>query len=152
MKYWLMKNEPEDYGIDDLKKDKTEHWDGIRNYQVRNMIRDDMNIGDIAFFYHSNCEIPGIYGLMTINSKAYPDHTAFDKKAKYYDVKSDKNKPTWLMVDVKYKRKLNKIITLKELKSKKALSEMRVVQKGNRLSITEVAKKDWEYILSLEKK
>ena len=147
-----MKNEPEDYGIDDLKKDKTEHWDGIRNYQVRNMIRDDMSIGDMAFFYHSNCDIPGIYGLMTINSKAYPDHTAFDKKAKYYDLKSDKNKPTWLMVDVKYKRKLNKIITLKELKSKKALSEMRVVQKGNRLSITEVAKKDWEYILSLEKK
>ena len=152
MKYWLMKNEPEDYSIDDLKKDKTEHWDGIRNYQVRNMIRDDMSIGDMAFFYHSNCDIPGIYGLMTINSKAYPDHTAFDKKAKYYDLKSDKNKPTWLMVDVKYKRKLNKIITLKELKSKKALSEMRVVQKGNRLSITEVAKKDWEYILSLEKK
>jgi predicted RNA-binding protein with PUA-like domain len=152
MKYWLMKNEPEDYGIDDLKKDKTEHWDGIRNYQVRNMIRDDMSIGDIAFFYHSNCEIPGIYGLMTINSKAYPDHTAFDKKAKYYDVKSDKNKPTWLMVDVKYKRKLSNAITLKELKSKKKLSEMRVVQKGNRLSITEVTKKDWEYILSLEKK
>ena len=152
MKYWLMKNEPEDYGIDDLKRDKTEHWDGIRNYQVRNMIRDDMSIGDMAFFYHSNCDIPGIYGLMTINSKAYPDHTAFDKKAKYYDLKSDKNKPTWLMVDVKYKRKLNKIITLKELKSKKELSEMRVVQKGNRLSITEVAKKDWEYILSLEKK
>ena len=152
MKYWLMKNEPEDYGIDDLKKDKTEHWDGIRNYQVRNMIRDDMSIGDIAFFYHSNCEIPGIYGLMTINSKAYPDHTAFDKKAKYYDIKSDKNKPAWLMVDVKYKRKLQKIITLKELKSKKELSEMRVVQKGNRLSITEVTKKDWEYILSLEKK
>jgi|TARA_B110000967_G_scaffold25492_1_gene23394 predicted RNA-binding protein with PUA-like domain len=152
MKYWLMKNEPEDYGIDDLKKDKTEHWDGIRNYQVRNMIRDDMSIGDMAFFYHSNCEIPGIYGLMTINSKAYPDHTAFDKKAKYYDIKSDKNKPAWLMVDVKYKRKLQKIITLKELKSKKELSEMRVVQKGNRLSITEVSKKDWEYILSLEKK
>ena len=152
MKYWLMKNEPEDYGIDDLKKDKTEHWDGIRNYQVRNMIRDDMSIGDIAFFYHSNCEIPGIYGLMTINSKAYPDHTAFDKKAKYYDIKSDKNKPAWLMVDVKYKRKLQKIITLKELKRKKELSEMRVVQKGNRLSITEVSKKDWEYILSLEKK
>ena len=152
MKYWLMKNEPEDYGIDDLKKDKTEHWDGIRNYQVRNMIRDDMSIGDIAFFYHSNCEIPGIYGLMTINSKAYPDHTAFDKKAKYYDIKSDKNKPAWLMVDVKYKRKLQKIITLKELKSKKELSEMRVVQKGNRLSITEVTEKDWEYILSLEKK
>jgi len=151
MKYWLMKNEPDDYSIDDLKKDKTEPWDGIRNYQVRNMIRDDMSIGDIAFYYHSNCDIQGIYGLMTINSKAYPDHTAFDKKAKYYDIKSDKKKPTWLMVDVKYKRKLKNPITLKELKSEKKLSNMKVVQKGNRLSITEVEKKDWEYILSLEK-
>ena len=151
MKYWLMKNEPDDYSIDDLKNDKTEPWDGIRNYQVRNMIRDDMRIGDIAFYYHSNCDIPGIYGLMTINSKAYPDHTAFDKKAKYYDIKSDKKKPTWLMVDVKYKRKLKNPITLKELKNDKKLSNMRVVQKGNRLSITEVEKKDWEYILSLEK-
>ena len=151
MKYWLMKNEPDDYSIDDLKNDKTEPWDGIRNYQVRNMIRDDMRIGDIAFYYHSNCDIPGIYGLMTINSKAYPDHTAFDKKAKYYDIKSDKKKPTWLMVDVKYKRKLKNPITLRELKNDKKLSNMRVVQKGNRLSITEVEKEDWEYILSLEK-
>ena len=146
-----MKNEPDDYSIDDLKNDKTEPWDGIRNYQVRNMIRDDMRIGDIAFYYHSNCDIPGIYGLMTINSNAYPDHTAFDKKAKYYDIKSDKKKPTWLMVDVKYKRKLKNPITLKELKNDKKLSNMRVVQKGNRLSITEVEKEDWEYILSLEK-
>tara|TARA_B100001564_G_C20541261_1_gene624469 strand:- start:195 stop:650 length:456 start_codon:yes stop_codon:yes gene_type:complete len=150
MKYWLMKNEPEDYSIDDLKRDKTEPWDGIRNYQVRNMIRDDMSIGDLAFFYHSNCDVPGIYGLMTINSKAYPDSTAFDKKAKYYDSKSKIDKPTWLMVDVKYKRKMRKIITLKELKSHKKLQDMKVVQKGNRLSITEVNKKDWDYILGLE--
>lgn len=147
-----MKNEPEDYSIDNLKKDKIEPWDGIRNYQVRNMIRDDMSIGDIAFFYHSNCEVPGIYGLMTINSQPYPDHTAFDKKAKYYDSKSIKEKPRWLMVDVKYKRKMKNPITLKELKSKKELSNMRVVQKGNRLSITEVEKNEWDYIMSLEKK
>ena len=147
-----MKNEPEDYSIDDLKKDKTEPWDGIRNYQVRNMIRDDMSIGDLAFFYHSNCEIPGIYGIMTINSEAYPDHTAFNKKAKYYDIKSNRDKPTWLMVDVKYKRKMKNVITLKELKSHKKLENMRVVQKGNRLSITEIDKKDWEYILKLENK
>ena len=147
-----MKNEPEDYSIDNLKKDKIEPWDGIRNYQVRNMIRDDMSIGDIAFFYHSNCEVPGIYGLMTINSQPYPDHTAFDKKAKYYDSKSIKEKPRWLMVDVKYKRKIKNPITLKELKSKKELSNMRVVQKGNRLSITEVEKNEWDYIMSLEKK
>jgi len=150
MKYWLMKNEPEDYSIDDLKRDKTEPWDGIRNYQVRNMIRDDMSIGDLAFFYHSNCDVPGIYGLMTINSKAYPDSTAFDKKAKYYDSKSKIDKPTWLMVDVKYKRKMRKVITLKELKSHKKLQDMKVVQKGNRLSITEVNKKNWDYILGLE--
>ena len=116
MNYWLMKNEPEDYSIDDLKKDKIEPWDGIRNYQVRNMIRDEMQIGDNAFFYHSNCEVPGIYGIMTICSKAYPDFTAFDKKAKYYDPKSKKDKPTWLMVDVKYKSKLKNIVTLKDLK------------------------------------
>ena len=151
MKYWLMKNEPDDYSIEDLKRDKTEPWDGIRNYQVRNMIRDDMSVGDLAFFYHSNCEIPGIYGLMTIASDAYPDHTAFDKKAKYYDARSKKDKPTWLMVDVRFKRKLKKIITLKDLKSYKQLSNMRVVQRGNRLSITEVNKKDWEFILKLEK-
>ena len=150
MNFWLMKNEPEDYSIDDLKRDKVEPWDGIRNYQVRNMIRDEMMIGDQAFFYHSNCEVPGIYGLMTINSKAYPDHTAFDKKAKYYDPKSKKENPTWLMVDVKYKRKLKKVISLTELKKHKLLSTMRVVQKGNRLSITKVAEKEWNFILKLE--
>jgi len=146
-----MKNEPDDYSIDDLKRDKIEPWDGIRNYQVRNMIRDEMKKGDLAFFYHSNCEVPGIYGLMVINSEAYTDHTAFDKKAKYYDPKSNKEKPTWLMVDVKYKRKLKSVISLTELKNYKELSEMRVVQRGNRLSITKVNKKDWDFILKLEK-
>ena len=151
MNYWLMKNEPDDYSIDDLKRDKIEPWDGIRNYQVRNMIRDEMKKGDLAFFYHSNCDVPGIYGLMVINSEAYTDHTAFDKKAKYYDPKSNKDKPTWLMVDVKYKRKLKSVISLTELKNYKELSEMRVVQRGNRLSITKVNKKDWDFILKLEK-
>ena len=146
-----MKNEPDDYSIDDLKRDKIEPWDGIRNYQVRNMIRDEMKKGDLAFFYHSNCDVPGIYGLMVINSEAYTDHTAFDKKAKYYDPKSNKEKPTWLMVDVKYKRKLKSVISLTELKNYKELSDMRVVQRGNRLSITKVNKKDWDFILKLEK-
>ena len=135
MNYWLMKNEPEDYSIDDLAKDKTEPWDGIRNYQVRNMIRDEMRIGDNAFFYHSNCEIPGIYGQMTICKEAYVDHTAFDKKAKYYDPGSKIEAPRWLMVDVEFKKKFNKIVSLKELKSFNELSQMRVVQRGNRLSI-----------------
>jgi predicted RNA-binding protein with PUA-like domain len=151
MKYWLMKNEPEDYSVDDLKNDKTEPWDGIRNYQVRNMIRDDMKKGDQAFFYHSNCETPGIYGIMEICKESYPDHTAFDRKSKHYDKKSKPGAPTWLMVDVKFKRKLRRTICLSELKSHKELSNMRVVQRGNRLSIMEVSKQDWFFILSLEK-
>ena len=150
MKYWLMKNEPDDYSIDNLKKDKTEPWDGIRNYQVRNMIRDDMKKNDLAFFYHSNCEVPGIYGVMKIHQECYPDHTAFDKKKKYYDPKSKRDNPTWFMVDVKYIRKLKTPITLKELKSHSQLSKMKVVQKGNRLSITEISSKEWKFILNLE--
>ena len=151
MNYWLMKNEPEDYSIDDLAKDKTEPWDGIRNYQVRNMIRDEMRIGDNAFFYHSNCEIPGIYGQMTICKEAYVDHTAFDKKAKYYDPKSKIEAPRWLMVDVEFKKIFNKIVSLKELKSFNELSQMRVVQRGNRLSITKLEKKEWDFIIKLTK-
>ena len=151
MNYWLMKNEPEDYSIDDLAKDKTEPWDGIRNYQVRNMIRDEMRIGDNAFFYHSNCEIPGIYGQMTICKEAYVDHTAFDKKAKYYDPKSKIEAPRWLMVDVEFKKKFNKIVSLKELKSFNELSQMRVVQRGNRLSITKLEKAEWNFIIKLTK-
>ena len=150
MKYWLMKNEPEDYSIDDLKKDKIEPWDGIRNYQVRNMIRDDIQKNDLAFFYHSNCEVPGIYGIMKIHKESYPDYTAFDKKKKYYDPKSSKDNPRWFMVDVKYVRKLKKAVTLKDLKSHSQLSKMKVVQRGNRLSITEVSPKDWNFILNLE--
>ena len=145
-----MKSEPDVYGIDDLKRDKQEPWDGIRNYQVRNMFRDQMQIGDIAFFYHSNCKIPAITGLMTIVSGAYPDHTAFNKKAKYYDVKSDASKPTWLMVDVKYKRKLKREISLKELKAHEQLQDFRLNQKGNRLSVIPVGKKEWDLILDLE--
>ena len=145
-----MKNEPEDYSIDDLKKDKIEPWDGIRNYQVRNMIRDDMQKNDLAFFYHSNCEVPGIYGIMKIHKECYPDYTAFDKKKKYYDPKSSEDNPRWFMVDVKYVRKLKKAVTLKDLKSHSQLSKMKVVQRGNRLSITEVSPKDWNFILNLE--
>ena len=146
-----MKNETEDYIIDDLKRDKTEPWDGIRNYQVRNMIRDDMSLNDQAFFYHSNCDVPGIYGIMTINSRAYPDYTAFNKKAKYYDPKSKRDAPRWLIVDVKFKKKFKKIVTLKDLKSYKELSNMRVVQRGNRLSITKIEKKEWDFIINLTK-
>ncbi len=109
-----MKNEPDDYSIDDLEKDEIESWDGIRNYQVRNMFRDQMKIGDEAIFYHSSCEVPAAVGLMTIASEAYPDPTQFDPKAKYFDPKSDPENPRWLLVDVRYKRTLKRPITLTE--------------------------------------
>ena len=150
MKYWLMKSEPDVYGIDDLKRDKVEPWDGIRNYQVRNMFRDQMKVGDLAFFYHSNCKPPAVVGIMTIASEAYPDHTQFDPKSRYYDAKSDKENPRWLLVDVKYKRKLKREITLQELKENKKLKDFRLNQKGNRLSVIPVKKSEWDLILDLE--
>tara|TARA_E500000331_G_scaffold357427_1_gene419095 strand:+ start:3778 stop:4215 length:438 start_codon:yes stop_codon:yes gene_type:complete len=145
-----MKSEPDVYGIDDLKRDKVEPWDGIRNYQVRNMFRDQMKVGDLAFFYHSNCKPPAVVGIMTIASEAYPDHTQFDPKSRYYDAKSDKESPRWLLVDVKYKRKLKREITLQELKENKKLEDFRLNQKGNRLSVIPVKKSEWDLILSLE--
>ena len=152
MRYWLMKSEPEVYGFDDLKKEKIDHWDGIRNYQARNFMRDLMQRGDLAFFYHSNCEEPGIAGIMQINRTAYPDFTAFDTSQKYYDPKSDPSNPRWYMVDVKYVRKLKRYIALRELKLHKALADMRLLKKGNRLSILPIEKKEWDYILKLENK
>jgi predicted RNA-binding protein with PUA-like domain len=152
MQYWLMKSEPDVYGIDDLKRSKVDHWDGIRNYQARNFMRDDMKKGDLAFFYHSNCDEPGIAGIMEIAREAYPDHTQFDPDEKYFDPKSDPDNPRWFMVDVKFVRKLERVITLRELKSCKTLSDMRLVQKGSRLSIMPVTKRQWDFILGLENK
>ena len=150
MQYWLMKSEPETYNIDDLKEFKTDHWDGIRNYQVRNFFRDQMKVGDKAFFYHSNCKEPGIVGLMEIASKAYPDHTAFDSKEKYFDAKSDPDNPRWLMLDVKYIRHTKRNITLSELREHESIKDMRLLQKGNRLSVIPMTKNEWNYILGLE--
>ena len=150
MAHWLMKSEPEAFGIDDLKRVRREPWDGVRNYQVRNMMRDDMRKGDLAFFYHSNCDEPGIVGIMTIASQAYPDPTQFDLDSKYYDPKSDPDAPRWLLVDVRYKRKLKRNITLKELKSHPELVDLPLVKRGNRLSVMPVSEHDWEFILSLE--
>ena len=112
MAYWLMKSEPEDYSIDDLKRDGREPWDGIRNYQARNMMRDDMRIGDKVFFYHSNCKEPGIVGISSVASEPYPDPTQFDPESKYFDPKSDTDNPRWMLVDVEFVRKLKKSITL----------------------------------------
>jgi len=154
MNYWLMKSEPDAYSLDDLANEpkKTEHWDGIRNYQARNFMRDDMKKGDLAFFYHSNCAEPGIVGIVEVVKEAYPDHTAWDKKAKYFDAKSSKDNPRWVMVDVKLKKRLKRNVTLREMKEKLPLKDMRLVAKGNRLSIMPVEKKEWDYILKLADK
>ncbi len=149
MKYWLMKNEPQAFSIDDLERVDVEPWDGIRNYQVRNFIRDEMAVGDQAFFYHSSCKVPGIVGVMEIVSEAYPDHTAFDPEEHYYDPKSDPENPTWLMVDVKFVSKLEEQITLRELRQYAELADMRILQKGNRLSITPLDKRHWDFIHQL---
>ncbi len=151
MNYWLMKSEPETYSIDDLANEpnQTDHWDGIRNYQVRNFFRDAMNIGDMAFFYHSNCKVPGIVGTMRIASKAYTDHTAFDPGEHYYDPKSDPDNPRWLMVDVQLVSKFERIVSLAEMRSSPDLSGMKVLQKGNRLSVTQVSPEEWDHIVRL---
>ena len=150
MTYWLMKSEPDAYSIDDLERDGREKWDGIRNYQARNMMRDDMKIGEEVFFYHSNCKEPGIVGVARVVSKSYPDPTQFDKKSKYYDAKSSPDNPRWCLVDVEFVRKLTRNIALTELKAQKALDDMILTRKGNRLSIMPVSKKHWNKILSLE--
>ena len=150
MQYWLMKSEPDTYSIDDLQSFGVDHWDGIRNYQVRNFFRDQMQVGDQAFFYHSNCKEPGIVGTMEIVSKAYPDHTAFDPSEKYFDSKSDLENPRWLMVDVRYIRHLDRMITLGELRQQKQIADIKLLQRGNRLSVLPLSKKEWQYILEME--
>ena len=151
MAYWLMKSEPDVYSIDHLRSQKrrTDHWDGIRNYQARNFMRDQMKTGDLAFFYHSNCSEPAVVGIMKIVSAAYPDHTAFDPNEKHFDAKSDPDNPRWLMVDVKFKKKLKMPITLQAIKAEKKLADMRLVQRGNRLSILPVTPGEWRHILKM---
>lgn len=145
-----MKSEPDAYSIDDLERDKMEPWDGIRNYQARNMMRDDMKIGDKAFFYHSSCKVPAIVGIMKIASDAYPDPTQFDPASKYYDEKSKQDDPRWLLVDVAFERKTKRPITLAELKEHPGLEEFTLTKRGNRLSIFPVREEHWNLILGLE--
>jgi predicted RNA-binding protein with PUA-like domain len=154
MAYWLMKSEPNAFGIDHLAAcpSQTEPWDGVRNYQARNMMRDEMKVGDEAFFYHSNCEEPGIVGIMTVVSEGYPDHTAFDPEQQHYDPKSDPQNPRWFMVDVRYVRHLKRNIRLTELKqyAEAPLKGLPLLRKGNRLSIMPVTAEQWDFILALE--
>jgi len=150
MQYWLMKSEPDVFGIDDLQRVGVEPWDGVRNYQARNMMRDQMKIGDLVFFYHSNCEIPGITGIAEIHRTGYPDDTAQNPEGHYYDPKSTVENPRWYRVDVKFVRKLKRTISLYELREQTVLSEMPLVRKGNRLSVLPVTDTEWQTILALE--
>ena len=152
MNYWLMKSEPDVFGIEHLRErpDQIEPWDGVRNYQARNMLRDQMQVGDLAFFYHSNCKPPGIVGIMEIVRSGYPDPTQFDPDSDYYDPKSDPANPRWFLVDVQFRRQFKRMITLDELKSHPQLADLAVVRKGNRLSINPVDKEQWDFIVGLE--
>lgn len=153
MNYWLIKSEPDAFSIDDLQNcpGGTEPWDGIRNYQARNFMRDGMQIGDPVLFYHSNCKPPGVVGVCEVASTAYPDHTAFDPNEKYYDAKSDPDNPRWLMLDMHFVRKLERMITLDEIKQhSERLEDLALVRRGNRLSVMPVSKEHFDFILSLE--
>jgi predicted RNA-binding protein with PUA-like domain len=150
MNYWLMKSEPDAFSIDDLKRKKHEAWDGVRNYQARNFMRDGMRVGDGVFFYHSNCAEPGVVGIAEVASDAYPDPSQFDPKSKYFDPGSSRDNPRWMLVDVKFVKKLTRTITLDELKNHPKLEGMALLRKGNRLSVMPVDAAEWKYILGLE--
>ncbi len=149
MKYWLMKSEPDVFSIDDLEKKKKSPWDGVRNYQARNYMRDEMQVGDLILFYHSSCEIPGIAGLAKVSKISHPDPTQFDKKSDYYDPKATLDSPRWFMVEVEFEMKFKNVITLSTLKETKSLESMPVVQKGSRLSVNPVTENEYKIILGL---
>lgn len=150
MRYWLMKSEPSDVSIDDLASfpNQTVDWYGVRNYQARNFMRDQMKLDDLAFFYHSNCDEPGIVGIVEVSKLAYPDRLQFIEGHKYYDPKSTPENPRWVNVDVKLVRK-TRLLSLKELRSYPELETMRILQRGNRLSITPVDPREWAFIMQL---
>jgi len=148
IQYWLMKSEPETFSIEHLERSpkKTTGWDGVRNYQARNFMRDAMKVGDQVLFYHSSCKVPGVVGIAEVVKEGYPDDTAWDKKSDYYDPKSSPENPRWYRVDIQLKEIFPEIVTLTEIKEDPKLQEMKVVQKGQRLSIQPVTRKDFEYI------
>lgn len=148
-----MKSEPDVFSIDDLAKSKnqTTYWDGVRNYQARNYIRDEMKIGDKVIFYHSNAEPPAAVGICEVVKEAYPDFTAFDPNSKYYDPKSKKENPTWFMVDIKLIKKFSKPVPLDEIRKNPKLKNMKLVQKGNRLSVMPLTKDEFDEIVKMGK-
>jgi predicted RNA-binding protein with PUA-like domain len=146
--YWLMKSEPDEFSIDDLVKAprKTTPWFGVRNYQARNFMRDVMRVGDGVLFYHSSCEVPGIAGVARVASTPYPDATQFDRKSEYYDAKSKREEPRWMLVDVALEKK-TRLMPLEEMRTYAELADMVVLKRGNRLSITPVSEREWKFIL-----
>ncbi|MFL5783292.1 MAG: EVE domain-containing protein [Bacteriovoracaceae bacterium] len=148
-KYWLMKSEPDVFSFEDLKKKKKEPWTGVRNYQARNFMRDEMKVGDVVLFYHSSCEVPGIAGLATVASHPYADPTQYDKKSEYFDPKATKDHPRWMLVDVQFEKDLKRLLPLDEIRNEPGLKEMRLLQKGNRLSILPVTPDEFEKLMKL---
>jgi predicted RNA-binding protein with PUA-like domain len=148
--YWLMKSEPDAFSIDDLARVGTEPWTGVRNYQARNFMRDGMKPGDGVLFYHSSCDEPGVVGLAEVASEAYPDPTQFDRRSDYHDPASTPENPRWMLVDVAFRRKLKRTITLAELKAEPKLEDFALLRRGNRLSVLPVTRAQWNCILALE--
>jgi len=151
MKYWLFKSEPNCFSIDDLsaRPKQISCWDGVRNYQVRNMLRNDIKNGDLVFFYHSSCTPPGIAGIAEVVKEGYPDHTAWDLNSDHFDPKSTPENPRWYMVDVKFVRKFPRLMSLEEIKQHPKLKNMLINRKGNRLSITPVNAEEWNIIIKI---
>ena len=146
MNYWLMKSEPDVFSIQDLKNKKRTGWDGVRNYQARNYMRDGMKLGDLVFFYHSNAEPPGIAGIAKVSKESHPDPTQFDKKSEYYDAKATKEKPIWMQVEVEFVEEFSQVLSLDDLKKEKALAKMPLLQRGTRLSVMPVSEAEWNAI------
>jgi predicted RNA-binding protein with PUA-like domain len=147
-RYWLVKSEPDSFSFDDLlaSPGRTTHWDGVRNFQARNFMRDDMKLGDLVFFYHSSTDPAAIVGIAEVARESYPDHTAFDRTDPHYDPKSKRDAPTWMMVDLRAREALPKPVTLADLRGVKGLEKMVLLQKGSRLSVQPVTAKEWEII------
>ncbi|MHB8454072.1 MAG: EVE domain-containing protein [Acidiferrobacterales bacterium] len=154
MNYWLFKSEPASFSIADLaaRRNQTEHWDGVRNFQARNFMRDQMKAGDLAFFYHSSCAEPAIVGIIRIVRAGYPDFTALDPNNHHYDPKSTPQEPIWYMVDVRLEHRFKQPIALQQLKTYAALAGMQLLARGNRLSVMPVTKREWDYIVGLEQR
>lgn len=153
MAYWLMKSEPDEFSLDDLERVEREPWSGVRNYQARNYMRDGMKVGDGIFFYHSNCPVPGIVGIAEVATPAYPDPTQFDPEGDYFDPRSDPDDPRWLLVDVRFRKRLPRVLSLDEMRNHaEALGDFPLLRRGNRLSVLPVTAAQWTYLNALAKR